>query len=331
MSITDIITVIIGLLIIAFIFTMNLLGFIYKDDAPISAKKSEKKLKQYYKKHKIRLTLSNQNIMLKLINTGDSATIVCIDKAALCSYIFNNQYFKKEHIYTLWLFFDMQFDQTTDYKKLLSIYSNNYLYDTYTHQILGPYALIPENTMPETLFKRSSIFPYISYQKNNFNIKYVDDYLICTEQNTEGNITVKRRQYKILAEKYVLAELMYNFMDTYSDFEDSFNAISQRSDCQIKDCKIAIGKNNNNKEIKIDINKATEYELRNLPGINIALAKRIIDYRTKNNGFKNKNEFFELIKLKQHFVEQLKNKITIKRYSKIVTAFHNAERVVDIL
>lgn len=55
-----------------------------------------------------------------------------------------------------------------------------------------------------------------------------------------------------------------------------------------------------------DINNCSEKELRALPGINIIYAKRIIKRREEIGGFKDKDEFFEYLKL----TETIKNELT---------------------
>lgn len=91
----------------------------------------------------------------------------------------------------------------------------------------------------------------------------------------------------------------------------------------------------NNREVldiinKIDINNASESELTALPGINIIMAKKIIDFRDKNRPFKSMDDFFKTMKIKPHFEAQLRdliciNKINIKKYKKA-----KAERIIDI-
>ena len=91
----------------------------------------------------------------------------------------------------------------------------------------------------------------------------------------------------------------------------------------------------NNREVlditnKIDINNASESELTALPGINIIMAKKIIDFRDKNRPFKSMDDFFKTMKIKPHFEAQLRdliciNKVNIKKYKKA-----KAERIIDI-
>ena len=79
---------------------------------------------------------------------------------------------------------------------------------------------------------------------------------------------------------------------------------------------------------KININTATEEEITALPGVNVVTAKKIINYREENNGFKTLEEFFKEMKIKKHFQEQLAlciDVIPIEKKQKPV----NTERIID--
>ena len=62
---------------------------------------------------------------------------------------------------------------------------------------------------------------------------------------------------------------------------------------------------------KININTATEQELISLPGIGPALAKRIIDYRERNNGFKTTDDIIKVWGIGKKKLQIIKDKITI--------------------
>lgn len=82
---------------------------------------------------------------------------------------------------------------------------------------------------------------------------------------------------------------------------------------------------------KIDINSAEETDIVALPGINVVLAKKIIKYRNLNNGFKNKEEFYEQMGIKPHFQEQLDQLITIKVVKTAKKSNkNNDDRIIDL-
>ncbi|MBR6162721.1 helix-hairpin-helix domain-containing protein [bacterium] len=67
---------------------------------------------------------------------------------------------------------------------------------------------------------------------------------------------------------------------------------------------------------KIDINSASEEELKELPGINIILAKKIIKRREETGGFKNFNEFVNYTKVTDDIQKQLFPVIIFKEMEK---------------
>lgn len=57
----------------------------------------------------------------------------------------------------------------------------------------------------------------------------------------------------------------------------------------------------------LNINTATEAELLALPGVNIVIAKKALKYIERTGGFNSVEEFIEKMKIKNIFVEQIKN------------------------
>ena len=64
----------------------------------------------------------------------------------------------------------------------------------------------------------------------------------------------------------------------------------------------------------IDINLAVEEELTLLSGINTVQAKKAIKYRDEHSGFKSKEEFYEAVKIKSHFIEKMEDRIVVGKY-----------------
>lgn len=63
---------------------------------------------------------------------------------------------------------------------------------------------------------------------------------------------------------------------------------------------------------KININTATASEISVLHGINIAIAKKVVEYRDLNGGFKTVDEFLKVAEVKEHFIPKIKEMITLE-------------------
>ena len=63
----------------------------------------------------------------------------------------------------------------------------------------------------------------------------------------------------------------------------------------------------------VNINSATSEELVLLPGIGDVIAKRILTYRSKNNGFKSKDEIMKVKGIGKVKFEKIKDKICIEK------------------
>ncbi len=81
--------------------------------------------------------------------------------------------------------------------------------------------------------------------------------------------------------------------------------------------------------LKVNINSASEEEIAKLPGISVIIAKKIIQYRQLNNGFKTQEEFFEKMNIKPHFQKTLSPMIIIKEAKKKKNKPQNDERIID--
>lgn len=62
---------------------------------------------------------------------------------------------------------------------------------------------------------------------------------------------------------------------------------------------------------QIDVNSVEASELSLLPGINIVLAKKIIEYRNTNGLFKSVDDFLKVANVKEHFIPKIKSMIII--------------------
>lgn len=62
---------------------------------------------------------------------------------------------------------------------------------------------------------------------------------------------------------------------------------------------------------KVNINTATASEIAVLPGINIVIAKKVVEHRDLNGGFKSIDEFLQVAEVKEHFIPKIKEMITL--------------------
>jgi comEA protein len=71
------------------------------------------------------------------------------------------------------------------------------------------------------------------------------------------------------------------------------------------------------KVLSISINSACEEELILLPGIGEVIAKRILDYRSQNNGFKSKDEIMRVKGIGKVKFEKIKDKICVEKQDEV--------------
>lgn len=82
---------------------------------------------------------------------------------------------------------------------------------------------------------------------------------------------------------------------------------------------------------KIDINNDGADEIAVLPGINIVMAKKIVEYRASNGLFKNADDFIKIANVKEHFIPKIKSMIIVGEPKKIDNGGDDDQgRVVDI-
>jgi competence ComEA-like helix-hairpin-helix protein len=62
---------------------------------------------------------------------------------------------------------------------------------------------------------------------------------------------------------------------------------------------------------KVDLNKATEQQLESLPGIGPAMARRILEYRTTNGGFRKIEDLMNVRGIGEKKFLKLKDLITV--------------------
>lgn len=82
---------------------------------------------------------------------------------------------------------------------------------------------------------------------------------------------------------------------------------------------------------KIDINNDGADEIAVLPGINIVMAKKIVEYRAANGLFKTADDFIQVANVKEHFIPKIKSMIVVGDLKKSDDGNDdNQGRIVDI-
>ena len=91
---------------------------------------------------------------------------------------------------------------------------------------------------------------------------------------------------------------------------------------QVQDLKV--------ESAKIDVNSATAEEIALLPGINVIMAKKIVEYRNLNGLFSSDAEFLKAAGVKNIFINKIKPMIIIGKDKPIVDENDNNQgRIVD--
>ena len=63
----------------------------------------------------------------------------------------------------------------------------------------------------------------------------------------------------------------------------------------------------------VDINRCTQSELMTLPGIGVVQAKKAMEYREQNGGFRSLDEFVEVLQIKPHFAVQIFSRAVVSQ------------------
>ena len=79
-----------------------------------------------------------------------------------------------------------------------------------------------------------------------------------------------------------------------------------------------------------DVNNASEAELTALSGINIVMAKKIINYRDTIRPFKSVDDFIEIMGIKPHYAKRLRGEICVNKVNMKKVKKAKAERIIDL-
>lgn len=185
------------------------------------------------------------------------------------------------------------------------------------------------------------------YSDPTKNLRLTNEYIVVTLGSDGETIKCRERRGRQRAFKICYSEIydqndlwdficwFFNEDKTYDDFVEDLKVCKAKiqqegfyqesetpmiNKVQIQETKIA--------EI-IDINNCDESAIKNLPGINIVIAKKIINKRNELGGFKNVDEFIQFIKPTSSIESQLRERIKTGEY-KVIKKEFNSERQVDI-
>ena len=113
----------------------------------------------------------------------------------------------------------------------------------------------------------------------------------------------------ILISAYLLGMNFYNKFDRVDDIKE---AVPQTA--QMEDTKTAEQEDEELKSIqdKINLNVATESELRSIDGIGEKLAKRIIDKRENIGGYTSVEQLLEIEGIGGNIFDKIKDYVTVK-------------------
>lgn len=168
-----------------------------------------------------------------------------------------------------------------------------------------------ENIIENTEEQKDIIVIHIAGEVNNPSVIYINnDSRIIDAINMAGGVTDKANLSKVnLA--YKLADGMKIYIPSIYD-EDEQEYISQKSGNNVV---VDEGKgivSNKEDSIMVNINTASEEELKKLPGIGSSIAIRIINYRNENGKFKTIEDLKNVSGIGDAKFNNIKNYICIK-------------------
>jgi len=281
-----------------------------------SCKQNEFKMqiKNFKNKNKIKNILKNNKCELRLLSQKSNIFIYCKERAKGNT---PGEYFEvrgpKNEIKNLWILFNIKFSDNVDCSEMNIVYDefniSKTLFINYKYNF--PYPDNLYNNEAQNEFCRMKITKTLNAYK-------LECYEIWGEAYTvyDGDVVEKYRKeksFEIISDYENLYVILTKFYKQPNKFEN-FNFLEKKY----------------SNYIKTDINNCTENDLKRLAGINLIMAKKIIKKRNEIGGFSSTQDFLEYINLKPHFVNQIKNKIFVKKTNNSLRLIYNKERQIDI-
>ncbi|MBR1374187.1 helix-hairpin-helix domain-containing protein [bacterium] len=120
-----------------------------------------------------------------------------------------------------------------------------------------------------------------------------------------------------------LKELCEKFNVEISEINFNNGTYSQKHNIELPKISIETSE-------RVDINNASEVEITGLPGINIVMAKRIVQRREEIKGFKSVDELTGFLKLREHTANMLRERVCFNKMRGSIKTKLNSERSIDI-
>ena len=121
----------------------------------------------------------------------------------------------------------------------------------------------------------------------------------------------------------------FNTQTTYLQMREILNEVATIKESKVKATQDTIQEQYPATFHIVDVNTADENELCTLPGINKIQAKKIIQFRERERYFNSREDFFETMKIKEHFQKQMKFMITANFVEAPKKKNTPTERIVD--
>lgn len=261
-------------------------------------------LKTYYRQHKMIPLLKNSIVECRLIMKDDNSLQIyckeCPKEGIRWRGIKTHDFLEANTVALIWGTLQMYFNNHTDSLNIsCSFYDyfekdNNYYLTNLKNEAQNEYCRM-------ILYPELSIIKCFEIWKNNSKCFYI-----------KGEISILNNVLETLQQDNYA---FYSYRDLYKMYKTT-------KDLQVLDDRQYI--------FKVDINNAELEEINSLPGINIALAKKIIKKREEINGFKSIEDVLLYAKVKPNVYKSLVNKIYVTPMKQSLAKVFNIERTIDL-
>lgn len=150
---------------------------------------------------------------------------------------------------------------------------------------------------------------------DNINCKH-DQYAFTVTRYDVKNINKCWNDICRLFDEYTYLKMLANYFDSfYSENSVRLNLVKKYMPQDESDTITQIPQEPviSTPKAKININAASAQEISELPGLNLIMAKKAIDFRNKHNGFSDEEEFFNATGVKDFFKSKIKPMIKIEK------------------